>query len=118
MTITLANPVAIPATLGGTATTDYDTFSLDEFVTFNAKSNQIDARGHLSASGNSAAPSLFCTITINATTGLIVFEIPQLDRKIVSTLSQGQKTAAAGRITTAQSNLEADLLAIGVIISA
>ncbi len=114
MSITLTTPPQIKTILGGSDLATYDHVVVSP-MTLNAIKQTITANVRLTSSADPEMDVVMGNVTIDASTGKLVFAVPQLDMIRKMQLSGGQITAVLGIISDAQDALESGLIAVGTI---
>ena len=112
--ITLTTPHALRVVLGGATTVGYDKMVVDS-VQHNPVQRSIRSQIRLTATTDPDMPPVQGRCDIDLPTAKLLFEIDQLDIRIVSPLTAGQVTAAQGWIDDSQKSLEDGLISIGAI---
>lgn len=112
--ITLDIPVVVNKTLGGN-----DPVSFDKLVAVKTEAfpvtAQINAQIRLTASADPTMDPFMGSVKIDAASGTMLFEIPQLDFKRRIAMSAAQRSAATAFIASKQDGVESTFITLGAV---
>jgi hypothetical protein len=114
--ITLTSPPSVNSVLGGSAPITYPKLVLSPFTLdpFNLAQG-VQSTVRLTSPANSTQQAITGSLVINASTGVLRIEVPQLDFYRQVQLSGAQLTSVNTIITNAQNALEAGLVSLGIV---
>ena len=115
--ITLTTPPQVLAVLGGTTMVGYDRFILAD-ITYHTVAMTVSATVHLTSTAQPDMQPIFGTLQINTASGLLTITVPQSDFQRQVRLTGPQNDVVMGFIRSAQNNMEAGLVSLGVIAGA
>ncbi len=114
MSITLTTPPSILTVLGGSTLATYDHVVLSP-MTLSPTDLTINASVRLTSSADPEMDVVNGSVSINGSSGQLIFTVSQLDMIRKMQLTGGQITAVLGIISDAQDALESGLITVGAI---
>ena len=114
MSITLTAAASINSVLGGNTPVGYQHLVLSPF-TMDPVANTVSGTLRLTSDASPEMQAIIGNLNINASSGVLIIEVSQLDFYRRIQLSAGQITAVITIIRNAQNAIEAGLITLGVI---